>query len=565
MRIEFASTTHPSNVAKALKRELAAHGAEIKLSKVQDAVARMTGYRNWKDLTSNVPSPTPSPFDAEASADEVKARRTRHVDILSETFSLARAKAGEIVDRIRPTGIRNALAVAPESTEEWRTRLEEYAKTSAFSTSQVQRIREVLAGGGFHDRKVTSKAIPGLGTVHVTYAIGDREGVEDFRIDDVYFYLERDGRFVAELSGHVIVVNQEIKERADDEFDDEFEWEFFDACDRLDDSIAETANALNDQGLSRPLCVNGSTLVVGYLLRDMTRTKPGEGASFLKEAILLYRAFARRPIVNLTFNSAPAQFADIDYNARLPLPSYKAAAENLKKAFSAPILREALGKKAMVVHYDLGPADETGRGDMALIASNMGVSATPDEEDFPLKRTLNNTYAMLAATGNVGLATLTAPSEPRMIPAETPPPGLEWTEAAQFKSIRPHADFWKSMPSEMVSLRLQYSGETEDSHVGPRPAFLLTCRFANGTEISVPSEHIVAGLKGDDCLPALRTASDTMLIKNPYTSRMGVFDLHHVLTINSVLLFDGRPGIGRSTLPQSFDLSRPDAILRPVE
>ncbi|MGU3656056.1 hypothetical protein [Methylobacterium fujisawaense] len=107
MRIQFSSKNHCANLAKSLKREVSPLLPSVKLSECQNAIGRMMGYRNWHEFEAGCSRGTEqSPFDEDAPADMLGARRIQFVAALSASLGLRTGPAGEIVDRMAPMSSR---------------------------------------------------------------------------------------------------------------------------------------------------------------------------------------------------------------------------------------------------------------------------------------------------------------------------------------------------------------------------------------------------------------------------------------------------------------------------
>lgn len=116
VRIDFVGAGHPRTVAKSLKRALAARGKEIGLRRCEEIFAKMTGYQNWHELhVVTARTMVASMKDMEVGEAEAGARREQFASRLSELAQIDRAVADDIVDQIRPTGLRKkAEASLPE-------------------------------------------------------------------------------------------------------------------------------------------------------------------------------------------------------------------------------------------------------------------------------------------------------------------------------------------------------------------------------------------------------------------------------------------------------------------
>jgi hypothetical protein len=107
MRIDFVGVSRPKKVAKSLKRALAARGRGIGLRKCEEIFAKMSGYTNWPELQITTALTTVYyARDTEVGEAEAAARREQFVSRLSEHAQVSRELAGDIVDEIKPTGVR---------------------------------------------------------------------------------------------------------------------------------------------------------------------------------------------------------------------------------------------------------------------------------------------------------------------------------------------------------------------------------------------------------------------------------------------------------------------------
>lgn len=114
MRIEFVGVGHPMQIAKSMKRALAARGTEIGLRKCEEVFAKMCGYANWHELRK-VCLPLSAGFVRDEEAGEVVAAARRHQFTvkLSELTRVSLSIAEGVVDQVRPTGKR----VKPQACE----------------------------------------------------------------------------------------------------------------------------------------------------------------------------------------------------------------------------------------------------------------------------------------------------------------------------------------------------------------------------------------------------------------------------------------------------------------
>jgi hypothetical protein len=107
MRIEFANTTHPSRVAKSLKKALADNALDFTLSECQQIVARMGGYAGWHELAILAGRRNASPPDALVGVDERAERHRQYLAALVAAGAPDQA-ARRVVGHVSPTAARVA-------------------------------------------------------------------------------------------------------------------------------------------------------------------------------------------------------------------------------------------------------------------------------------------------------------------------------------------------------------------------------------------------------------------------------------------------------------------------
>jgi hypothetical protein len=103
-RFHCDSPERPKKKGKLLKKELYAHGHDIPLSKCQELVAKMYGFRNFNDLYDQVGLFGRSLGDEDVDQATFDQRFWRQVDKLMD-IGVSPDDAEEIIDRVRPTGI----------------------------------------------------------------------------------------------------------------------------------------------------------------------------------------------------------------------------------------------------------------------------------------------------------------------------------------------------------------------------------------------------------------------------------------------------------------------------
>ena len=96
----------PKKVAKSLKRMcLEVSSIEIKLSRAQEIVAAMYGWKDWYAMHSTVTKGTQRPRRAQ---NEVAAaiRRLQYVRALAAAIGVRKTEAASIVDKLKPDTLR---------------------------------------------------------------------------------------------------------------------------------------------------------------------------------------------------------------------------------------------------------------------------------------------------------------------------------------------------------------------------------------------------------------------------------------------------------------------------
>lgn len=99
----YVSPDWARSKAKRLKRALGGAGVEMQLTKCQNFIARMYGFRDWNDLLHNWDIVPLSSFDEDSDADVVEARRDQHERVLA-TCGVDGLRARTVLEATRPTG-----------------------------------------------------------------------------------------------------------------------------------------------------------------------------------------------------------------------------------------------------------------------------------------------------------------------------------------------------------------------------------------------------------------------------------------------------------------------------
>ena len=120
------TTKRPKKIAKKLKRAANASGIQLRLSKAQQAVARMYGYAHWHELHSALGSHPPSPMDGDVADEEVTARRAYQSNVLAAELAIDLDIAAAIVDAVPPTGPSRRTGLVPDG--DWEDEIEQEGK-----------------------------------------------------------------------------------------------------------------------------------------------------------------------------------------------------------------------------------------------------------------------------------------------------------------------------------------------------------------------------------------------------------------------------------------------------
>ncbi|CAH1690290.1 conserved hypothetical protein [Hyphomicrobiales bacterium] len=542
MRIQFASTAHAGHLAKALKRELAS--INPKLSDAQNAIGRMMGYRNWQELTANsTPAHSPSPFDDQVDEAERAARRLHQIKALVSSFRLDEASATTIVDKLKPTGFRPSAV--PRRPEEWKRLLAEMVEKPGLA--------------GFPAGEPTS--FDPEWDKPKRYDIGDGEVIEmishevegwPFSIRSIVCTKRIDGRLAIYGRGYVVKL---LRKEA---LDGDFEWAFFDACDQVEDDLAEAANAL------KPVCDvafdRGSLFVLQFLTRDHAITTKGEGMSFLARSLGFYaKEIARRRFSLIAAEPTAMQFDHRDYNKLRAMPQHEKAFRKLFEWFMGHPALEALTGEYGAMSYDAGRGTEGADVGLALAGKNM-FEGDGDRDTTEMDRVIRNTIVRSRIPFRENWQ-----DEVDLLKPDDFPPEFDIGVAGQFKQVSPHPDLWKHLPSDVTRLKIVPSEEDELSAVGMRPALVLHFAFANGTELSVPSSFTAFGRDMTRVLPQLKTEADTLVgFTSPYTDKMATTSLQCVLGVNALMAFTGREEVPASRLTAPIEITRPELLPKAV-
>lgn len=83
-RYHFSSPDYPRACAQRLRKELASLGVAVRITKAQDTMARIHGYRDWAELMRITGTMPPSPRNSECPPKLVATRREQAIRVLVE-------------------------------------------------------------------------------------------------------------------------------------------------------------------------------------------------------------------------------------------------------------------------------------------------------------------------------------------------------------------------------------------------------------------------------------------------------------------------------------------------
>lgn len=540
MRIHFTSTTHCAHLAKSLRR-LLSPTHDIKLSSAQNAVGRMMGYRNWQELASaSVIGVTPSPTDDDVSESERKARAALHVSCLESAFGLSLAQATQIVAELRPTGRRGDVPV--HGKEPWRKRFEEMSAQPGLPGAVEDATLDMLKGdiARFGDGKWSESELPDGRELHLWVA---RQNLEDspFRLDEVTGIVVKAGKPIVYAQGLLFWLKAP---RFFQDFNQSLVWscdqytgEFM--CDAL--KVAEGDPDYEDR------LDTEASFFLNLWKRDFTETSKGDGLALLVSMQAAYKKRTRRRLEwRVELPAEPDQFDDVDFDKRAAFPDYQRARRHLIASVSE--LRTPPGLRFNF--YDRAAADAArSPSDLSVVTAHIPSAELGAPELSPFARTLENTIAYLGEA----IVEWPAAEFPYMRPNEWPS-GFDVRRAARLLNLSPDTTLWEHMPSDLMKIVIEPDPEQARK---TRPGLVLRFRFSNGTELSMPSRYILGGDLWESALPQLVAQGDTFVRKTPFTSKFNPPDLQRVLSIHSLLLFDGRSD-------EFVPIDKPVEVMRPA-
>jgi hypothetical protein len=544
MRIEFSSTTHPSRVAKNLAKHLAASGGrQVKLVEAQNITAGMFGYDNWRELAKCSGKSGESAWDESIQESERAARRTGYVAALTAR-GIPEDLAASVVDTIRPTA-RRLQAIG--SRTGWRDRLRQRIDSNGFfgvesDLAQYEwplRFPDGCRGGRGQTRELSVGLPSGSSAVLRIRQSPNMTECGDVRVSPIEAVLIGDGRVWGYASGNVVTCPDGSGTE---------EYDFFDACDQVEDDIAAAANRL--AGLYGMDALFGASNAIFVIDRwDAARgiAAAGTGIAFLKALLSSLKRSYR--IGSVAIDLSPAQFKDIDHDKRLRTQGYAQARNNLKSYWDKAAPHDVLGPEARTFHYDLKPGTGSTFDDgLFLTGSRMAEHHAETPGQVQIEQIVAAYDAMSREdqarfveenpflASMVKEATRTVPTKPKPLMPDDFPSDFDIEWARDTRGFDPHPDLWRHMPSDIVSIKVSF----HDIGKGLRDVEKVTYRFDNETELDIAGDYLIGGSDLLGVPPAFIAGNGFPVIVNPHTGKYLMARLAETLQVNSLLLFSGR-------------------------
>lgn len=554
MRFLFATTQHPLNVAKALKRLLEAQGRQLKLGNCRETVAKMFGYDSWHELNKVTDGTVgESLYADQMDADQVARWQMLFVERLSSTLAIEPSLAASIVEELKP--LQRTKNVGEPA---YNRKIAEVAAYNGFliysKDDRLQKAyRAILEEGPprsknaiwttltFEDRTFN---VVGFKTPNKDLSQNFMASLVEFRV----FIGEADV-VLGVIDGYVVTPKHDLSEN-----------DFFSFCDEVDDRLSNLCYLLqNGGGLKHGSCCRGvSTLFLPVWETSRSLAPKGLGKEFLK-AVYSQLARKKKEINVRVYSLDPAQYNDIEINTKLTMPEYAAAKDKLHEYISMNIDDPGL---AIFVEEEMrsfsDPFQESifraGKAYFETDEADGGDMYFENLEKHGIPGPLRSMFESLDLH-HLMSATMMSGGEPIGLAKHLWPEGFHWDRAAALLSFSPHPSLWTQMPSDIRQIDLEYVDQGDVVAGVPRGVGsvlpTINYHFTNGSILKLDTRHIIPGDWALLVPTPVRDARGEYLLKNPFTDRYSTSGLLDTLRINSLLLFDGNAQVKEPNWPGS--------------
>lgn len=535
MRVQFTSKNHPLRIAKILKKHLSTAGKTVSLGEAYRITAVMYGYAHWHELEANARAGhEPTPWDDDVDLTERERRRHIFGGRLSQLAAIPIPNAERIIDEVRPLGrVSGSVGAMPE----WKTRLVKRRNASGFLKYDpdaehgeiLARWKPGVRGTGDHTTIVehggeTLEVYLHRGTDLSEYGCG--------KVHPVRALLVSNGRIVGSFAGSVFKCVGGVLDETD----------FFNVCDSVGDDEAMMAHLLNEWTDPLEVFEFGSSLLMVFEL-EVARgmVPPGAGQAFLTGIASILRK-SDKGFSAVALRLDPMQFSDIPLNERLNRPAYREAALHLRQHIMT--YAHDLGFGRNTTWYLLDPKPTSGLNPFFDVGMLVAKYNKPDVLDDLDREELQRLRRLVIKVGDgwgeaiKNESTRNDPSEPLPAGPFAPlPAGFDEQFALLYNSFDPHPEFWRHMPSDVVSVKVTYW--KPGMQAVTKGVNNLVFRFRNGTELTMHRDYLPAGPMFPCLPPGLIASNGQPMYVNPFTDRYTCEMLAFTLMFNSLLLFMG--------------------------
>ncbi|WP_327210236.1 hypothetical protein [Rhizobium leguminosarum] len=553
MRFNFANSTHPMTIAKSVKKLLPEQHPS--LGKAQETVARLFGWSNWHEFSSNIKNGAEPPvkWDDEVSHEEASSRNIVLIGRLRDILNLGdEAAAAALIEKLRPLGrLKAEVSKAPE----WRKRLDDpkyrdryFGPFSRPITDVINEYKRDLRPGS---KTTFLSQLDYEGQSYDLYwersqDFSEIRGTETRRLLSI---LVKDEKSVGNINGTI------IKGAARGRMSEDAWYQLFDMVD-------DRTLLIGGQLMRRPdfhkFFAKHRTMVIIHEFSTLRQKWPrGIGIAYM-EALAAQLAKIETTIGTVVIDVDPQQYHDMEVNQRTQNRGYVEAAAHLEKYLAGTGVEKAFGNDASLV-FTRPARSVTGsaRSDAFFMlgeqaARQMGPAGQARfhagfSEVEGMREIGANMAAMMEFMNPNRIATKTAPGEPDVIgkPGWKPEDFSPMIASAQM-SLSPHKDLWKYLPSDLIQIVVIYKTAmaTFDRHnvdFSDGPLHKLECTFRNGTMMTLTPEEFIGRKRMMDMPESLVGATGHPVAVNPYTDKYETSLFAAVMKANTLLLFSGKP------------------------